>query len=149
MILDIFTKSPLWNIFICFCEFVVSVRRLISFFVQCSFDFPFWCGACFLILLWCSFEWIWKSVSVNYGFIPRLSSSTMQIRRHMYSDYFDIITLFVDMSMINLDCVSFFADNSSFSFLAVLNLYLNLMYYTDLNEWISFIFSKKIKNFRF
>jgi hypothetical protein len=57
-----------------------------------------------------------------------------------------LITLFINISMlfyaINMDIVSLFAD-SSILFLAVLNLYLNLMYSTDLNEWISFIFNKK------
>jgi hypothetical protein len=91
---------------------------------------------CCPVLLRCSFDWIGRSTSVNYWFTHWLSSSTMQIRKHRHSGYFNSITLFVSMNMlfyaINLNDVSLFAD-SSFSFLAVLNLYLNLMYSTDLN----------------
>jgi hypothetical protein len=107
------------------------------------------CGACFPVLLRCSFDWIGRSALVNYWLALWLSSSTMQIRRHMYSGYFDFITLFVGMTTpfyaIKLDVVNLLLD-LFFLFLATLNLYLNLMYSTNFNERISFILVKKTKN---
>jgi hypothetical protein len=73
------------------------------------------------------------------------SLSTMKIRRHLYFGNFYFVTLFVSLSMpfyvINLDAVSLFAD-SYFSFLALLNLYLYLMY---LSVWMNeyYVFVKK------
>jgi hypothetical protein len=94
-----------WLIFSCVFLVISSSQRHIWFliFVRCSFDFS--------VLVWCSFDWIGRSVLVNYRFTQWLSSSTMQIRRHaIYSDYFDLITLFIGMNMpfyaINLDIVS-------------------------------------------
>ncbi|CAJ2651670.1 unnamed protein product [Trifolium pratense] len=63
-------------------------------------------------------------------------ASTLQIRKHGYfGDFSFIILLFVGilpLYAINTDAVSLFAD-SSFLFLAMLNVYLDLMYY--INYW--------------
>jgi hypothetical protein len=58
-------------------------------------------------------------------------ASTLQIRKHGYSGDFNFIILFVvgimPLYAINSDAVSLFAD-SSFTFLAKLNMWLYLMY---------------------
>jgi hypothetical protein len=58
---------------------------------------------------------------------------TLQIREHEHFNDFNFIILFVgilSLNAINLDAVSLFT-NSSFLFLAVLNLYLYLIYSVD------------------
>jgi hypothetical protein len=61
--------------------------------------------------------------------------------------YFNFIILFVGnltLYAMNLDAVNLFSY-SSFTFLAILNLYLYLMYSVNYwNEWISLFFVKKI-----
>jgi Ca2+/Na+ antiporter len=73
-------------------------------------------------------------------------ASTLQIQKHEHFDDFNFTILSVvilPLFVINLDDVSLFAD-SSFLFLAMLNLYLHLMYYIDdWNEWISIFLVKK------
>ena len=67
--------------------------------------------------------------------------STLQIRKHVYFDDLNFIILFVailPLYAINLCAVNLFVD-SSFMFLAILI----LIYYINLNEWISFLFSTK------
>jgi len=62
-------------------------------------------------------------------------TSTLQIRKHVYSDDLDLIILFVgilSLYAINLDAVSMFAV-SSFTFLTILMMLLYLMYSINLN----------------
>jgi len=103
----------------------------------------------FHVLLWCSFVPIERSTSVNQLQIQSMIwTSTLHIQKHGYSGDLDLIILFVGIMLlyvINLDVVSIFAV-SSFTFLAILIMLLYLMYYIDLNEWISFCFCQKNNN---
>jgi hypothetical protein len=71
-------------------------------------------------------------------FIQWLSLTTVQIRRHIHFDYFDFITLFIDMYMsfytINLNVISLFIDLSFFIFSRIKILH-NLICSTNF-EWI-------------
>jgi hypothetical protein len=131
-----------------FSDFVVLVwryvgRRLVATLVCC------------LILVRCLFGSNWHIIfdSVYIQQSMTLASSTLQTRRHRYSEHFKFV-IFVGfvtlvsillLYTINVDVVSLFAD-SSFLLLVMLNLYLHLMYSINyLNEWIPLFFSKKIK----
>jgi hypothetical protein len=74
-------------------------------------------------------------------------ASTLQIRKHGYSGDFNFIILFVvDIlrlyAIINSDAVSLFVD-SSFMFLAMLNMWLFLIYSVNLNDEYHYIFATK------
>jgi hypothetical protein len=105
------------------------------------FDFPYCCGVRLI-----------SNCKINFSQLQIqsiISTLTLQIRKHGYSGDFSFMILFiVDIVLlyaINLDTVSLFSD-SSFTLLVKLNMWLYLMYYFNLNEWISFYFcQKKIK----
>jgi hypothetical protein len=72
-------------------------------------------------------------------------TSTLQIRKHTYSGYFNFIILFVvgilPLYAINSDVVNLFAD-SSFTFLAKLNMWLYLIY---LSIWMNKYYFVRVK----
>jgi hypothetical protein len=104
----------------------------LSMVLYCSL--PWYNVVWFFVLLQCSFSSYWM-----------IWVSTLHIRNHGHSGYFDFIILFVGilpLYAINLDVVSLFAG-SSFLFLAMLNFYLYMMYSINYcNEWILLV--KKI-----
>jgi hypothetical protein len=82
------------------------------------------------------------AVFVQFILKDQLQSIVDSIRKHEHFSHFYFIILFVGINLL-LYVVNLFAY-SSFSFLAMLNLYLHLMYSVNYwNEWISLFFSKK------
>jgi len=101
-----------------------------SLYDSICFDFSFLCG---VSLMWCLFDLGWN-INFEQMYIQSitLTSSTLQILRHQYSEYL-VIVIFLGINIllfyaINMDVVSLFTD-SSFLFLAILNLYhINILY---------------------
>jgi hypothetical protein len=99
-----------------------------------------------IVLLRCSFNSSRKIIFSQLQIQSMIWASALQIRKHEYSGDFNFIKLFVvdilPLYAINSDAVSLFAD-SSFTFLAKLNMWLYLMY---LSIWMNkyyFIYVKK------
>ena len=105
----------------------------------------------FSVLLRCSFSSYWKVDFNQLQIRSMIWASSLQIREHGHFGDFYFIILFVGILQlplyaINIDAVRLFAD-SSFLFLAMLNLYLHVMYSINYwNEWISLFLSQKNKN---
>ena len=109
-------------------------RRLVTALVCCP------------VLVRCSFVSVWK-ITVDPVQIESMTfvPSTLQIRRHGYSENFNIVKYVglcnVPFYAINTDAVSLFAD-SSFLFLAILNLYcIDVLLSIWMNEYL--LFSQK------
>ena len=129
-----------------FSDFVISVwrfvgRRLVAALVCCP------------VFVRCLFgsSWQIRFDSVHIQQSMTLASSTLQTRRHRYSEHFKFgifvgFVIFVGilpLYAINVDAVSLFAV-SSFSVFSDLELYCS-MYSINLNEWMNVVFSQKKK----
>ena len=107
----------------------------------------------FSVLLRCSFSSYWKVDFNQLQIRSMIWASSLQIRERGHSGDFYFIILFVGILQlllyaINMDVVRLFAD-LSFLFLAMLNLYLHVMYSINYwNEWISLFLSKKNNNWQ-
>jgi hypothetical protein len=109
------------------------------------------CGVIwFPVLLRCSFDSSRKIIFSQLQIQSMIWASTLQIRKHGHSGDFNFIILFVvgimSLYAINSDAVSLFAD-SSFTFLAKLNMWLYLMYLSIWMNEYHFVCVKK--NFKF
>ena len=96
----------------------------------------------FRLLLWCLFGSYWKTDFSQLQNQSIIYALTLHIWKHKYSGDFDFIILFLcilSLYAINFGETSLFA-NSSFTYLAMLNMSLYLIYYINLNEWTSFYF---------
>ena len=105
----------------------------------------------FPVLLRCSFDSSRKIIFGQLQIQSMIWASTLQIRKHGYSGDFNfIISFFVGIMplyAINSDAVSLFAD-SSFTFLAKLNMWLYLMYLSIWMNEYHFVCVKKKKILR-
>ena len=135
-----------FHIFYVFFRLFLRFRRLwTTLFVLISRL----CAMCFwfLVLVWCLFDSGWKTsfeqVQIR-SMTMTLASSTLQIRRHEYSGDINIVILVIFVGIdtfpfyaINMDVVSLFTD-SSFLFLAILNLYcIDVLYQF---EWMNIVY---------
>jgi hypothetical protein len=122
---------------------------VLAIFLCCDFDV--WVRCCVVRRL-CTTLLIFRLVKVFLQFILKyylqpiadsimIWASTLQTRKLGHHGDFNLIILFVgilSLYSINLDAVNLFAD-SSLLFLAILNLYLHMMYSVNYwNEWIFF-----------
>ena len=128
-----------------FCVF--SWFRRLSATLCCSSS----CAALFdfaSFVVRCLFASYWKINFRQSQIQSMIWASTLQIQKHGYSGDLDFIILFVGilpLNAINLGAVSLFAD-SPFTFLAILIMLLALMYFINMNEWISLFLSTKKKS---
>jgi hypothetical protein len=117
-------------------------RRLVAALVCCP------------VFVRCLFgsSWQIRFDSVHIQQSMTLASSTLQTRRHGYSEHFKFVIFvgfvtIVDslpLYAINVDAVSLFTD-SSFSVFSDLELYCSI-YFINLNEWMNIVFSQKKSN---
>jgi hypothetical protein len=136
----IFTKYLVFSFF----NFIILVRRCVGRRLVTAL-------VCCPVLVGCLFgsNWQIRFGSVHIQQLMILASSTLQIRRHRYSEHFQFVvfvgfvTLVSILSLyaINVDVVSLFAD-SSFSAFSVFELYYS-MYSINLNEWMPLLVKKK------
>jgi hypothetical protein len=115
-----------------------------------------WLSSCYSVVwfpVWlrCSFGSYSKINFSQLQIQSMIWTSTLQIRKHEHSDDFNFFILFVGILpfyAINLDDVGLFTD-SCFLFLAMLDLYLHILYSIDYwDEWI-LLFLVKINKLSF
>jgi hypothetical protein len=137
----IFTKYLVFSFF----NFIILVRRCVGRRLVTAL-------VCCPVLVGCLFgsNWQIRFDSVHIQQLMILASSTLQIRRHRYSEHFQFVVFvgfvtlvgILSLYAINVDVVSLFAD-SSFSAFSVFELYYS-MYSINLNEWMSLLVKKKV-----
>ena len=118
-----------------------SYLRVVLFIVMCG---VVW----FRVLLWCLFDSYWKITFRQLQIKSIIYASTLKIWKHGYFDHLDFIILFVGiLSLSAINLVLRVCLQIPFTFLALLNILLYVMYYINLNERISFCFCQKLKKY--